>query len=177
MRPITTTITLATLLAGCSDYDLVRPDKEEPEGEEEIVEEDPPLDPDISFAPATLDFGGLPKDCFTDWQEVTITNDGQGTLEVTEIVLAGGGRSAFVVDADLPMTLEYGEAQTFRVRFKPVAWTDYDVDVEITSNDPDEPVVGPDALGFAPKTSFSKSLRQDTSTRSTCCGSSTTPAR
>lgn len=163
MRPITTTITLAALLAGCSDYDLVRPDKEEVEGEPEVEEEDPPLDPDISFSPATLDFGGLPKDCFTEWQEVTVTNEGQGTLEVTDVQLAGGGRSAFVIDAQLPMTLEYGEASTFRVRFKPTAWTDYDVDVEITSNDPDEPVVGPEALGFgAEDVMYEESFVQDT---------------
>jgi hypothetical protein len=163
MRPMIPTLSLALVLVGCSDYDLVRPDKSEPEGEQEVEEDPPSPDPDIAFSPATLDFGGLPKDCFTDWKEVTITNEGEGTLEVTDIAVSGGGRSAFVIDASLPITLEYGEARTFKVRFKPTAWTDYDVAVDITSNDPDEPVVGPDALGFgAEDTMFEESFVQDT---------------
>lgn len=157
-------LTLCASLSACSDYDLHRPDKEEAEGEPEPdPEPEPGLDPDIAFSPATLDFGGLPKDCFTEWQEVTISNEGEGTLEVTEVAFSGDGRSAFIIDAATPFDLEYGEARTVRVRFKPGAWTDYTVDVDIRSNDPDEPVTGPSATGFgAEDVMFEESFVQDT---------------
>ncbi|MEC7947781.1 MAG: hypothetical protein VX265_09460, partial [Myxococcota bacterium] len=150
MRTLTAPLTLLPLALGliaCSDYDLHRPDKEEAEGEPD-PDPEPGPDPDIAYSPESLDFGGLPKDCFTDWQEITVTNEGEGTLEVTDAAFSGDGRSAFVIDADTPFNLEYGETRTIRVRFKPGAWTDYSVDVDIHSNDPDEAVTGPTASGF-----------------------------
>ena len=165
MRTLTSLLALLPLAAGlaaCSDYDLHRPDKQEPEGEPE-PEPEPTPDPDIAYSPQTLDFGGLPKDCFTDWQEITVTNEGQGTLEVTEATFSGDGRSAFVIDAGTPFSLEEGESETIRVRFKPGAWTDYTVNVDITSNDPDEPVTGPTAIGFgAEDVMFEESFVQET---------------
>lgn len=167
MRTLTAPLVLLSLslgLTACSDYDLHRPDKEETEGEPEPdPDPDPTPEPDIAFSPATLDFGGLPKDCFTEWQEVTISNEGEGTLEVTDVAFSGDGRSAFIIDAGTPFDLELGEARTVRVRFQPGAWTDYAVDVDISSNDPDEPLVGPSASGFgAEDVMFEESFVQDT---------------
>lgn len=165
MRTLTVPLTLLALslgLTACSDYDLHRPDKEESEGEPE-PEPGPEPEPDIAYSPATLDFGGLPKDCFTEWQEITVTNEGESTLEVTDATFSGDGRSAFIIDAGTPFDLEYGEARTIRVRFQPGAWTDYTVNVDITSNDPDEGVTGPSASGFgAEDVMFEESFVQET---------------
>jgi len=163
MRAFLTLIVLASALPACSDYDLSRPDDEEKAGDTDEEEVDPPDEPDISFSPETLDFGGLPKGCYSEWETVTVTNDGLGDLDVSEIVLAGDGRSAFVIDSDQEFTLAYGEARTFRVRFNPAAWTDYDIRVDITSNDPDEGVTGPDVAGFgADDVVFEETFEQDT---------------
>ena len=146
----------------CSDYDLYRPDEAE-KGSDPEPEPDPPEDPDIAFSPALIDFGGYPKDCFTEWQEVTITNEGLGTLEVTDVDLSGDGRSAFIVDANTPFSLDHQEERAFRIRFKPAAWTDYVVDIDITSNDPDEPVTGPAAEGYgAEDVIYEESFVQET---------------
>lgn len=165
MRTLTVPLTLLALslgLTACSDYDLHRPDKEESEGEPD-PETGPEPEPDIAYSPATLDFGGLPKDCFTEWQEITVTNEGESTLEVTDATFSGDGRSAFIIDAGTPFDLEYGEARTIRVRFQPGAWTDYTVNVDITSNDPDEGVTGPSASGFgAEDVVFEESFVQET---------------
>jgi hypothetical protein len=142
-------------LWACSDYDLSRPDKEEPAGEDTGTEAEPTPDPDIAVWPLTVDFGGHPKDCPAEPLEVTITNEGQGALEVTEITLDGSGLSAFATDWDgAPFTLAFEETRTVTVAFTPLAWVTYDVDVDVISNDPDEGTVSVDALGFGAEDTF-----------------------
>ena len=125
-------------LAACSDYDLHRPDKDNEPAEqepEEIPEEEPSEDPDIEISPATIDFGGLPKDCPAEPVDLVISNVGLGTLEISEIVLNGSGNSAFNLQWDgSPFSLEYGESRALQVEFTPDAWVDYAINTRVTSN-------------------------------------------
>ncbi len=133
---------LLLVAAGCSDYDLHRPDKVEDDAPGDVDSGDPePSDePDIAVTPAIIDFGGLAKDCPADPIEVTITNEGLADLVVSEVALDGQGTSAFSHDYDnaSELTLAYGESHTFEVNFTPTAWVDYEIEVQVSSNDPDE---------------------------------------
>lgn len=150
-------------LAACSDYDLHRPDKEEPSGEEEIEDEVPTPDPDIEVSQLTIDFGGRPKDCPAEPVDLVISNVGEGDLVVSDIRISGAGLSAFGTDWDgAAFTLATDETRTLSVGFTPAAWVDYAVDVEIESNDPDERVVDVAALGFgAGDTMYEQSFVQE----------------
>ncbi len=164
MRAIRLSLALgpATLLAlsttGCQEYDLSREEKveaaaEEPEPEpDEEPEPEPepdPEQPDIELSIETMDFGGLPKNCTTEWFPVTIKNVGGGDLEVSLIELTGSGESAFSVRSDAGDTfvLATDETADVWVNFTPSAWTTFEPELQITSNDPDEGVVGVDIFG------------------------------
>jgi len=129
-------------LTACSDYDLHRPDKAEQTGEDTSTPVEPPEDPDISVSPASIDFGGIPKDCPSDPIAVTITNDGLADLTVSSIELDGSGTSAFShTHNGSEIILAYQDTYTFEVNFTPNAWVDFEIDVDVRSNDPDEPKV------------------------------------
>ena len=91
----------AAFTVGCSDYDIHRDEKPNVEPDEEPepdVDEEPdpdpepdPLNPDIELSVNTMDFGGLPKNCTSDWIPVTVTNVGGADLEVSLISLEGSG--------------------------------------------------------------------------------------
>lgn len=154
------------LLAGCSDYDLYRPDAKE-EGndpEEEPEEETPELVPDIEVTPTALDFAGMPKDCTSGPQTITISNVGEGDLVVSSVEPAGSGSSAFdvAVPGGVPFTLAAGESVDASVTFTPTAWVTYTPSVSIGSNDPDEPEVGVELDGYgAEDATYEESFEQD----------------
>lgn len=146
-------------LSGCNEYDLARDEKaeagteeepeEEPEPDEEPEPEPDPLNPDIELSVTTMDFGGLPKDCVTDWIPVTVKNVGGGDLEVSLIELSGSGESAYNMrsDAGDTFTLATDETADIWVNFSPTAWTTFEPSLYITSNDPDEEVVSVSIFG------------------------------
>ncbi|MEL6348218.1 MAG: hypothetical protein AAFV53_34230, partial [Myxococcota bacterium] len=142
---------IAVLLIGCSDYDLHRPD--DPElGAEEYEEPEPEVpsdDPDIEVEPMTLDFGSVMKDCWGAPLTVTVTNKGKADLAVEDIMLTGDGASAFsLIGVDESgVLLAQDESMAFEVNFNPNAWLDYDLHVDVLSNDPDESRVRVDTLG------------------------------
>lgn len=145
-----------TLLIGCSDYDLHRPDDvvltddeyEEPEPEV------PSEDPDILVEPMSLDFGSVLKNCVSSAQAVTVTNKGKAPLEVSAIELVGDGKSAFAIYDGEPVTLAQDESMEFTVAFTPNLVFDYDLDIAITSNDPEDAVVLVDTLGTGSQSSL-----------------------
>ncbi|MCK6503331.1 choice-of-anchor D domain-containing protein [Myxococcota bacterium] len=129
------------VLGGCNDYDLVRPDEKNVGTEPEVTDPTDPVEaePDIEVSPLSLDFGGLPKDCASDPQVITITNVGEGPLEVDAVDLAGEGVSAFALSGvTVPFTLAAGESVQVEVVFEPGAWVSYSPAVKVGSNDPDE---------------------------------------
>ncbi len=151
-----TALLLSGLLVGCSDYDLHRPDKSNPEEEEPVVEEEEEetLDPDIELSPTSVEFGYLPKDCVTEWTPVTISNVGGAELIVETIEIAGSGSSGFELNPeDLPaegaaLEIAPGDSVTVRVRFGPEAWVTYEPQLSVASNDPDEPTARAELSGI-----------------------------
>ena len=128
-------LALPGVLAGCSDYDLARnTDQKTPI--EDTGDLPDPENPDIRVSPASLDFGTLARDCISEAQEVTIRNVGGATLEVYDIGIPSSGSSNFDMDYHLPV-LEPGTEYTFTITFTPSAYTTYNVDIEVESNDPD----------------------------------------
>ncbi len=128
-----------SLLVGCSDYDL-QWQKDNPDTPIDTDTDNPVITgdhPDITVEPETLDFGSIPVDCPTEYEVVTITNDGSEELNIESLQMVGTGNSAFDVKG-IREDLAPGESYTVKVNFTPQAWVTYDVSLQIVSNDPDE---------------------------------------
>lgn len=138
---------LVLALFGCSDYDLTRDvDGDEVEDSDVDTNVEPGEQPDIEVEPASLDFGWRPVDCPSDPQTVTVRNVGDADLDVTAIDLVGTGNGSFSHDGG-PSVLAPGAETTFEVTFDPLSYEAYDVDVRVSSNDPDEAVVDVATVG------------------------------
>lgn len=160
---ISSLVSLA-LLGACNDYDLVRPGDKNLGTDTGTEPTDPEvLVPDIEVTPTSLDFGGLPKDCASAPQVVTITNVGEGALDVSGVDLTGEGVSGFTLaGVSAPFTLAAGEAVEVEVVFEPGAWVPYSPDITVSSNDPDEAEVGVALEGYgADDAFFEESFVQD----------------
>lgn len=137
---------LSLSLLACSEYDLKRPeeDVEEPPVEEPEPEPTAPeTAPDIELSPTSIDFGWVAQECTSEPAEVTITNVGEDTLVVDAIDLDGSGVAYFsLVRPQLPLELAPGESDVISVDFSPISSNALSAEVVVTSNDPDEGVVG-----------------------------------
>ena len=78
------------------------------------------------------------KDCPGEPIDVTIKNVGLGDLDISDIAFIGNGNSAFSHNSQSAMTLAYDESVVLSVSFTPTLYLDYEVDLQVTSNDPDE---------------------------------------
>ena len=145
MRTLLATCSLA-LLASCSETALSQltgthgPDDDTVNGGV-----DAPA-PDIRVEPRRVDFGSRPLDCPNPPRTVTVTNVGDQDLDVSSIRLVGPGIDAFSIDGG-PAVLAPDGALTFDIGFAALELVAYDLDVEVDSNDPDEPTAGVDVLG------------------------------
>ncbi|MFT7518796.1 MAG: hypothetical protein ACI9MC_000928 [Kiritimatiellia bacterium] len=147
MRAVVLALFPLLLLGGCSDYNLWGP--EDPNRPDNDSDEPAPVEgpqPDIKVEPAELSFGSKLVDCPADKKTVTVTNIGDMRLNVSDLKLAGQGATAFSIHGG-PQDLEPGQSFTFDVGFTAAGYQEYDVDVEVISNDPDSPVAGPIATG------------------------------
>jgi hypothetical protein len=135
------------LLFACSEHDLKVVEKEEPppfvDSGEPIYE--PEDFPDIHVDPPVADFGGIMKDCPSDWLDLEIQNRGLEDLIISGITLSGDGSDAFVQNADQlfqdgTIILPFGESIPMKVRFTPEYFINYEALIQIESNDPDEGV-------------------------------------
>ena len=134
------------LATACSDYDLHRDDKI-PAGNDTSVDPIPADPPDIEISPSALEFGALLKDCPGQPIDVTITNVGLGDLEISDISFTGNGNSAFSHNGPNTQTLATNESISLTIAFTPTLYLDYEVDLTVTSNDPDEGVATVPASG------------------------------
>lgn len=83
-----------------------------------------PTNPIFSYSPTTLDFGEVGLNQQSDWQSVTVTNIGGGTLNLTasDISIIGLDSSLFEFDSiNLPAALLNGQAVEIPVRFNPLS--------------------------------------------------------
>lgn len=104
--------------------------------------------PDIRLSPSTLDFGtlkvGIPAEA-----TFTIFNDGELTLEVSEISVSGGGNTFTVDPANF--SVDPGASRQVAVSFTPQTAGPVTGSVTVISNDPDE-----DRFPFALRASASE---------------------
>lgn len=95
------------------------------------------VQPDINLDSATLSFsdtrvGGQRE------TSVTITNDGNADLSVTDITITGSDADAFSVSSRTSFTLTPTESETVSVQFAPDSEGDKAATLAVDSNDPDE---------------------------------------
>ena len=140
-------IILLSALA-CTEYDVYRDDKPQadPDPLDTSVPYEPTDTPDIYITPNPIDFGHVLRDCPADPIEVTITNRGLETLDISSITLQGDGDTAFTHNGQAT-SLAFDESTTFTIDFTPTLLFPYDLDLIVESNDPDEPQAMVDVLG------------------------------
>lgn len=102
-----------------------------------------PSDPTISVTPLSLDFGGV-KVNTTDTLTVSITNNGEIDLEVTDLNF---DNNAFSVLGDTAFTVAFNQTVTVQVEFDPTEAIIYEGELVILSNDPLNPSVTVDLSG------------------------------
>lgn len=101
--------------------------------------------PDILVDPPALVFGGLPIGD-QEVQTFTVSNVGDGTLTVDDIVI-GSGPSFEVLGPEFSFVLAPGEDRTVEVAFSPVGEGDHYGAVQVLSDDPDGDNSTVDLLG------------------------------
>lgn len=99
-----------------------------------------PLPPEATPAPASVDFGALAVG-LSDAEQITVSNTGQETLEISAIGISGASAGSFQTDATPPYTLQAGENAVFEVTFAPTSGGILAAQLDITSNDPNSPAV------------------------------------
>jgi photosystem II stability/assembly factor-like uncharacterized protein len=92
--------------------------------------------PDIAVSPDSVDFGTVGT-TETATQQITVTNNGNGVLSVTNIT---SSEAVFTVD-ETSFDVNPGNTHTFNVIFTPTDEQQYAGTLEIASNDPDESIV------------------------------------
>jgi parallel beta-helix repeat protein len=95
--------------------------------------------PDIDVSPTRLNFGKVTVGD-SETKNVTVTNTGTGTLDVSATDIIGPDASAFsIVNGEAPFSLAPGESQNVTVEFAPTSKSTKTATLQIESNDPDEP--------------------------------------
>lgn len=122
-------------LFSCSDYGITgQTPGQRPGNDTEDNYVDGPA-PEIKVDPELVTFGWRQVDCPADPRTVTVTNIGDMELRVDDLRLAGTGSGHFDILGN-PQDLQPGESFDFRVGFTAAAFQDYEIQVEIDSNDP-----------------------------------------
>ena len=128
----------------CNEYELV-------EGDKNIDEDLENAEPDIAVDPLEIDFGqvyvdGVEAPPATESAVVTVTNEGDGPLQITSIYLADSSAPYEIGSLTSPLVQPGGSAQ-FSVTFEPNTSGNTGGTVLIESNDPDEATVEVALLG------------------------------
>lgn len=137
-------------LAACSDYDLHRP----ADGNKGSGDSGAPVSgaPDIQVEPASLDFGGVLKNCPSAPLQLTVRNNGDEMLDVYDIAPAS---TLYEIDFDgTAFQLAPGEEKSFDVTYTPDSYSESVSEVLFTSNDPDEAELGVPTEGFGDETAL-----------------------
>jgi hypothetical protein len=96
---------------------------------------------DISINPTSWNYGTVDIGSFTD-KTFVLSNVGCQMLHVTGVVLAGLHTDQFsIVNGDGAFNLVQGETRNIIVRFAPTSGGGKSVTLQVTSDDPDEPIL------------------------------------
>jgi PKD repeat protein len=98
------------------------------------------LEPDITVAPVSHDFGAVVVGQSAR-QAINITNDGSADLNVTAVSLTGSNPAEFSVGGPSTFVLAPGESQSVPVDFIPGSVGSKNATLQVTSDDPDEATV------------------------------------
>ncbi|MDP8241096.1 MAG: Ig-like domain-containing protein [Candidatus Hatepunaea meridiana] len=108
---------------------------------------DSPLVPRISVAPLNIDFGDVYANR-TPEAEITVANQGSGTLTVSSIELEiTQGDDNFEINQDMGFVLEPDGIQIITLEFIPQAVRDYSAEIRISSDCPHNELVTVHAIG------------------------------
>ena len=128
----------------------------------------PPSEASLRVRPEALDFGSIPAMSETT-DTVTLYNDGDMDLTITEILSTSASIFSPTTDIVPPITLTGGSSLDFEVTFSPPAERDYVaiIDVETDGSDLQIPVTGtggpPDCEVCAPRLTVMSSSGTDSS--------------
>ena len=106
----------------------------------------PPLGPEVTFSPTSLDFGVQGVHRMNQPQIVTLTNSGAVPLSITSIAITGQNGGDFAQTNTCPMspnTLAPGDHCNITVVFSPTETGTLSADVTIADNAPDSPQIVP----------------------------------
>ena len=155
-RNVSVVYTPSDDLADTATLTIDSDDPDEPSVVVDIVGS-PAEEPDILVDPLVVDFG-LVKTNTAETEWVTITNVGDADLDVYNCVPYG---NSFAISSNPAGTLlGPGDSTQMSVTFEPTSEIAYSGRVDISSNDPDEPIVQVDLLGegAAPAIAFDPAL-------------------
>ncbi|GEM_PF-2328277 len=103
-----------------------------------------PQEPDIAVIGANATFGGVPIGSTRTWN-ITVKNEGAVDLHVTDVAVSGAPEFALAsngcTDPVPPFTGSLSQMCTITVAFTPTGTEPVTGEIEIRSDDPDEPVV------------------------------------
>lgn len=126
---------LILLGLACSDYSLQGKDYPNGQGDIDPSQITPTEHPTIIVQPSPIEFGNVMKDCVSQPIEVTVTNRGYETLEVEDIDFVDDVSESFSHNAS-SFTLEFDDSYSFEVVFTPLLYRDFEVGLQVQSNDP-----------------------------------------
>lgn len=111
--------------------------------------------PVVALSSASVAFGSLPVGQTSDARTVTLKNEGDATLNVSDLTLTGADAIQFVLTHDCGTTVAPAQLCTLTLRFKPTTAGDKAASVSIVSNAAGSPASLPVAgKGTAPKVVF-----------------------
>ena len=137
-----TLMLILALLPGCSDYNIDAKAEPTPGAEEPEPEPEPEgPQPDLVISPSPLEWGNVLHDC-PKQQVITMTNEGEATLEVEGLSFDGSDAGVFSAPEG-PWTLEPGASTNVTLTFTPSERRAHSADLVAESNDPDGPLAVP----------------------------------
>lgn len=125
-----------------------------------------PENPLLSTTPAELFVGWATPGMYTESKALTLSNQGQEDLIINDggFAFSGANASDFSVSLNTgdtyPLTIPFNQTKTIIVNFNPAAAGDASASLDITYNNPGNPVksVTVSGLGYLPKSNFSENF-------------------
>ncbi|NQU05814.1 MAG: choice-of-anchor D domain-containing protein, partial [Calditrichaeota bacterium] len=136
------TVTVTFSAAEAQEYDgILTVYNDDPDEDDQVIEiellGEGILVPDIRLSDMSIDFGEV--EILTDSIYVlTISNEGEANLNVTDVTMRGGDGNFFDTDYDGEFTVEPNAEHDIEISFSPIQIRDYAAEVHVISNDLDE---------------------------------------
>lgn len=93
--------------------------------------------PTFSVSPTSVNFGVVAVNTTTAYTNVTVSNNGAGTLNISDVQLTGADAGKFILDMNsnpVPWALGAGASKTVKVAFNPTAVASYSAALRFVGN-------------------------------------------